>query len=91
MNKVAAILGILFLAAFFLAAHLKRDAKKKRGAGGGSQFGWALLFLTSGRMPPPPPETQIEAEANTEKDRGISNPVRGPADTSPGPSAKKRC
>ena len=39
------------------------------------------LFLASGRMPPPPPETQIEAEANTEKDRAAANPLRKPADT----------
>jgi hypothetical protein len=79
MNKVPAILGVLFLVAIFLAIYIKRGAKKKRGPAGGSHFGWALLFLASGRMPPPPPETQIEAEANTEKDRGSSDPVRKPA------------
>ncbi len=81
MNIVPAILGILFLAAVLLAIRIKGGAKKKRGARGGSHFGWALLFLASGRMPPPPPETQIEAEANTEKDRGSSNPLREPANT----------
>jgi hypothetical protein len=77
MNKVPAILAILFLAAVLLAFHLKGGARRKRGSGGSSHFGWALLFLASGRMPPPPPETQIEAEANTEKDRGASDPLRG--------------
>jgi hypothetical protein len=43
--------------------------RARRGAPGVSSVGWALLFLTSGRMPPPPPESQIEAELNTEKDR----------------------
>ena len=81
MNKVPAILGILFLAAVLLAIRIKSAARKKRGSGGGSQFGWALLFLASGRMPPPPPETQIEAEANTEKDRGSSDPLRSSANT----------
>jgi hypothetical protein len=79
MNKVPAILGILFLAVTFLAIYIKSGAKKKRGPTGSSHFGWALLFLASGRMPPPPPETQIEAEANTEKDRSSSNPLRQPA------------
>jgi hypothetical protein len=81
MNKAPAILGILFLAVVFLAIRINGGAKKKRGSGGGSQFGWALLFLASGRMPPPPPETQIEAEANTEKDRGSSDPLRESAKT----------
>jgi H+/gluconate symporter-like permease len=30
---------------------------------------WALLFFTSGRMPPPPPQTQIEQETNAKKNR----------------------
>lgn len=76
MNTVPVILGILFVAAVFLAVHVTAGAKKQRGRGGSSHFGWALLFLASGRIPPPPPETQIEAEANTEKDRGSSDPMR---------------
>jgi hypothetical protein len=51
----------------FLAFALMRRAR--RGVPGVASFGWALLFLTSGRMPPPPPASQIEAELNTEKDR----------------------
>jgi hypothetical protein len=85
MNKVPVILGILFLAVVLLAIRINRGAKKKRGSAGSSQFGWALLFLASGRMPPPPPESQIEAEANTEKDRGLSDPFRGPDSTRPNP------
>jgi hypothetical protein len=41
----------------------------KRGVPGAGSIGWALLFLTSGRMPPPPPASQIEQELNTRKDR----------------------
>jgi hypothetical protein len=44
----------------------------KRSQPGVSAVGWALLFLTSGRMPPPPPETQIELETQSRKDRGNS-------------------
>jgi hypothetical protein len=69
MTKIPLVLGILFCAAVLLAIRLKGGAGKKPRASGGGHFGWALLFLMSGRMPPPPPETQIEAEANTEKDR----------------------
>ena len=89
MNKVPAILGILFLAVALLAIRIKGGATKKRGSRGSSHFGWALLFLASGRMPPPPPETQIEAEANTEKDRGSFDPLRRPANTDSGRSAEK--
>lgn len=39
------------------------------GIPGASGVGWALLFLTSGRMPPPPPASQIEQEMQTRKDR----------------------
>jgi hypothetical protein len=78
MNKAPLILGILFLAVVALSIYIFGSARRARtqGSGAGSHFGWALLFLTSGRMPPPPPETQIEAEANTEKDRGASDPLR---------------
>jgi hypothetical protein len=78
MNKIPIILGILFLAVIALAVYLMGSARRAttHGSGVGSHLGWALLFLTSGRMPPPPPETQIEAEANTEKDRGASDTLR---------------
>jgi hypothetical protein len=83
VNKVPVILGILFLAVMCLAIYVMGSARRarQRRSAGGSHFGWALLFLTSGRMPPPPPETQIEAEANTEKDRNASDPLRKPAGT----------
>ncbi len=80
MNKVPLILGILFLAVALLAIRIKHGAAKKQRGSGSSHFGWALLFLASGRMPPPPPETQIEAEANTQKDRLSTDPLREPPD-----------
>ena len=69
------ILGIVFLAVVALGFYVMGSARRAREgrSGGGSHLGWALLFLTSGRMPPPPPETQIEAEANTKKDRNASD------------------
>ena len=83
MNKVPVILGILFLAVVSLAIYIMGNAGRAKGKRslGGSHFGWALLFLASGRVPPPPPETQIEAEANTEKDRNTSDPLRKPTDS----------
>ena len=44
-----------------------RDRKKPSGGG----FAWALLFLSSGRMPPPPPQSQIEQETGERKNREI--------------------
>jgi hypothetical protein len=41
----------------------------RRGIPGASSLGWALLFLSSGRMPPPPPATQIELDRQGDKDR----------------------
>jgi hypothetical protein len=78
MNKAPIILGILFLAVVALSVYIMGGARRARtrGSSGGSHLGWALLFLTSGRMPPPPPETQIEAEANAEKDRRASDTLR---------------
>jgi hypothetical protein len=83
MNKLPVILGILFLAVVALAIYIMGSARRAKGrpSVGGSHFGWALLFLASGRIPPPPPETQIEAELNTEKDRSAADPLRKTADT----------
>jgi len=71
---ITAILGFIILAAVvatfvvvLLAFLLMRRAR--RGVPGAQSFGWALLFLTSGRMPSLQPASQIEAELNTEKDR----------------------
>jgi hypothetical protein len=40
-----------------------------------SAAGWAMLFLSSGRMPPPPPASQIELDMNGEKDRLASRSI----------------
>jgi hypothetical protein len=80
MNKLPIILGLVFAAVVLLAIYVRHGAGRaaKRSGSGGNPLGWALLFLTSGRMPPPPPEAQIEAELNSEKDRGASDPLRKP-------------
>jgi len=44
---------------------------KHRSPGVGA-VGWAMLFLTSGRMPPPPPDSQIEDATHGEKGKGSS-------------------
>lgn len=51
----------------WLGARALRGAR--RGVLGARGVGWALLFLSSGRMPPPPPASQIEQEMQTRKDR----------------------
>jgi hypothetical protein len=49
---------------------------KQRSSGVGA-LGWALLFLTSGRMPPPPPASQIEEASHGEKIEGSSGDSDG--------------
>jgi hypothetical protein len=80
MDKLPIILGIVFLAVVLLAIYVRHGAGRtaKRRSSGASNLGWALLFLTSGRVPPPPPEAQIEAALNGEKDRAASDPLRRP-------------
>ena len=50
----------------------KRKHRHKKHSKGASAFGWALLFLTSGRMPPPPPESQIEQDLRARNNRSES-------------------
>ncbi|MGC1458616.1 MAG: hypothetical protein WA825_10090 [Steroidobacteraceae bacterium] len=78
MTKLPIVLGILFVMVVALAVYVMGSARRvaKSRSAGASNLGWALLFLTSGRMPPPPPEAQIEAELNGEKDRAASDPLR---------------
>ena len=47
----------------------------KRSPAGVRAIGWALLFLTSGRMPPPPPASQIEVDLAGKKDREGSRDI----------------
>jgi hypothetical protein len=73
-------LAIFAVAGLLLALGARSRARRgtQRRPSGIGAFGWALLFLTSGRMPPPPPESQIEEEMRGEKDRGSSQPLRKP-------------
>jgi hypothetical protein len=75
-----AILACIGLVLFAVRVRRRARGPQRRPSGAGA-FGWALLFLTSGRMPPPPPETQIEEETRGEKDRGSSQPLRRPPDS----------
>jgi hypothetical protein len=65
-------LGVAVIAALLFP--LTRHRRKKR-SNGASAFGWVLLFLTSGRMPPPPPESQLEQELEARRNRGQSAAV----------------
>lgn len=49
-------------------------AARNRPSGVGA-VGWAMLFLTSGRMPPPPPASQIEEATHGEKADGSSRNI----------------
>jgi len=49
-----------------------KTRRTKRSSGAGGAFGWALLFLSSGRIPPPPPQSQIEQDAREKKNRESS-------------------
>jgi hypothetical protein len=75
------------LSAIWVASRAMRAARRSSSSVG--TFGWALLFLTSARMPPPPPASQIEVEMDGEKDRGFSDPLRRPANNSLERSAER--
>ncbi len=38
-----------------------------------ASFYWALMFYSSGRMPPPPPQTHIEQENREKKNRNFGH------------------
>lgn len=63
----------LVLALLRIGIRLMNSARRSRP--GVSALGWALLFLTSGRMPPPPPPSQIEVDVAGKKDREASRDV----------------
>ena len=69
---VLAVTAALALAAWAGAYAMRRA---KRSSPGVSAAGWALLFLSSGRMPPPPPASQIELDISGKKDRESSRGV----------------
>ena len=64
---------VLVVVAFRIGARLLRSAR--RSSSGAGAVGWALLFLSSGRMPPPPPASQIENDIAGKKDRESSRDV----------------
>ncbi len=75
------ILGVVAAAAVILvllraAVGMVRGVKQM--PPGAAAFGWALLFLTSFRMPPPPPASQIETDVAGKKDREASRDVGKP-------------
>lgn len=65
---VGAVAGLLWL----MARATRSKARRPAWVGAA---GWAMLFLTSGRMPPPPPASQIELEHDGDKDRLGSDKV----------------
>jgi hypothetical protein len=75
---IVEVLGIAAMALFaiYLATRMIGAARKKP-AGAGA-VGWALLFLSFGRMPPPPPASQIELEVDSKKDRLASRDIGDP-------------
>jgi len=71
METSTVLVILLALGAVALAVLRRRRngsprMRKKPSVGG---FAWALMFLSSGRMPPPPPQSQIEQEAGERKNR----------------------
>ena len=70
MNAKTLALLILAIVVLMTAAWIRsRKSPGRRKKPSGSGFAWALLFLSSGRMPPPPPQSQIEQEAGERKNR----------------------
>jgi hypothetical protein len=64
-------IGVVVIGGLLLLARRRTHGRKKNSKGV-STIGWALLFLTSGRMPPPPPESQIEQDLNARDNRNQS-------------------
>jgi hypothetical protein len=69
-----ALIVLLATAAVFVILWVGARALRtaKRSSTGVGAVGWALLFLTSGRMPPPPPASQIEVDIAGKKAREAS-------------------
>lgn len=68
LNAVLIVAGIVaVLIGVWLLARRPAERKPRSSSGG---FAWALLFLSSGRMPPPPPQSQIEQDVDERKNRG---------------------
>ena len=72
---VLIVLGVTAALALLAWGAARAMRAAKRSSPGVSAAGWALLFLSSGRMPPPPPASQIELDINSKKDRESSRDV----------------
>jgi hypothetical protein len=72
-----AVVGVIVTVLVLLLIRAGRGALRsaRRSPAGVGAIGWALLFLTSGRMPPPPPASQIEVDMAGKKDRDASRDV----------------
>ena len=68
---IALLLVCVGVAAVMVYRSRRKSGHRKKQAVGG--FAWALMFLSSGRMPPPPPQSQIEQEAGERKNREITH------------------
>ena len=69
MSELVVIaLGCFAIIVMFAIVRSRKRSRRNVKSGVGA-FGWALLFLSSGRMPPPPPQSQIEQEENEKKNR----------------------
>jgi len=71
-SAVPLIVGLLVLIAWFTLMFRKPGSPDAKRSKGWSAIGWALLFMTSGRMPPPPPESQIEQDLKARDNRSQS-------------------
>lgn len=67
---IVSIATVLVFLTIWLGGRALHSAR--RGPTSVGAVGWALLFLTSGRMPPPPPASQIELDMAGKKDRDAS-------------------
>jgi hypothetical protein len=67
---VALAVSCAVVSLIYAAFRAVRSAKHR--SSGVGAVGWAMLFLTSGRMPPPPPASQIEESTRGENAEGSS-------------------
>ncbi|HET9864832.1 MAG TPA: hypothetical protein VFP37_15420 [Steroidobacteraceae bacterium] len=65
---MALFVSTVVLLLIYGAIRSARSAKRK--PSGAGAVGWAMLFLTFGRMPPPPPASQIEEANHGEDNQG---------------------
>jgi hypothetical protein len=78
MSYLASAIAVMAIAGLLVWLGRRAMRGARRGMPGAGSFGWALLFLSSGRMPPPPPASRIEQEMGTRKDRLASQQDEDP-------------